>query len=221
MIYITGDTHGQVISLENFKALSDKDIVIICGDFGFIWNNSTLENQVLDSIQEDFKCTFAFIDGNHENFHLLKKYPIRNWNRGKVQQIRKNIFHLMRGEIYVIENKSFFCMGGACSIDKENRLSGISWWKEEEPNFQEIENGFSNLDKYNWKVDYILTHDLPQSIIDKNFPFMSSDSTRRMLNYFDKNINFKVWYAGHHHQDVLLSEKHRIVYDDVLSPGEL
>lgn len=40
MIYITGDTHGDISCFKNPKLnkLGEKDILIVCGDFGFIWN---------------------------------------------------------------------------------------------------------------------------------------------------------------------------------------
>ena len=36
---------------------------------------------------------------SHENFELLKSYDVTEWNGGKVQQIYKNLYHLMRGQI--------------------------------------------------------------------------------------------------------------------------
>ena len=47
MIYVTGDTHGYEFSklnTENFpiqKQMTKDDYVIICGDFGLIWDNSS------------------------------------------------------------------------------------------------------------------------------------------------------------------------------------
>ena len=40
MIYITGDTHGDLSHFKDpkLKRLGEKDIVIVCGDFGFLWN---------------------------------------------------------------------------------------------------------------------------------------------------------------------------------------
>lgn len=47
MIYITGDTHGALsmnrLNSDNFpqgKELTKDDYVIICGDFGLVWNNN-------------------------------------------------------------------------------------------------------------------------------------------------------------------------------------
>ena len=40
MIYITGDTHGDISFFRNPKLnkLTEKDYLIVCGDFGFIWD---------------------------------------------------------------------------------------------------------------------------------------------------------------------------------------
>jgi len=51
LIYITGDLHGGIdiskLSSKCFaeqKILSKNDYVIICGDFGCVWNNSRTDN---------------------------------------------------------------------------------------------------------------------------------------------------------------------------------
>ena len=43
MIYLTGDTHGgidirKLLDKEFEKKVTSQDFLIICGDFGFIWN---------------------------------------------------------------------------------------------------------------------------------------------------------------------------------------
>ena len=45
MIYVTGDMHGAVSRFEEkqFAKLRSGDILIICGDFGFIWNGDGQE----------------------------------------------------------------------------------------------------------------------------------------------------------------------------------
>ena len=59
-----------------------------------------------------------FVDGNHENYtRLYNDYPVEEWNGGKVHRIRDSVIHLMRGEIYDIDNKKIFVFGGAFSHD--------------------------------------------------------------------------------------------------------
>lgn len=80
MIYITGDTHGSFsrrLNVKNFpeqKEMTKDDYVIICGDFGGVWDigwESKSEKHWLDWFEER-NYTLLFIDGNHENFDRLR-----------------------------------------------------------------------------------------------------------------------------------------------------
>ena len=44
MIYITGDTHGDIDRFKQFKKLFPKykNHVFVCGDFGFVWSGLVL-----------------------------------------------------------------------------------------------------------------------------------------------------------------------------------
>lgn len=215
--YFTGDMHGNLWQFNQFLdlELTSEDILFVCGDFGFIWSGSDKEKDKLDWIEKRCPFQIAFVDGNHENFSLLKLYPETIWHNGKVHKIRNNIFHLMRGEIFNLNGKTLFALGGANSIDKENRREFISWWPDEDLSYSEIENACSNLNLVNWKVDYIITHDLPQEVLDNSnlhLAFYDSNSVRRTLNYFNKNISFEKWFAGHHHIDKKINEKYQILY---------
>ena len=74
MIYITGDTHGPIdihkLNKRYFddSALPKKDYLIICGDFGLVWDNSPEEKYWLDWLN-DKNYTTLFVDGNHECVH--------------------------------------------------------------------------------------------------------------------------------------------------------
>ena len=54
MIYVTGDTHGdyKVFSQKKFKNIKEGDTLIVCGDFGFIWNGSKEEMSVLKKLSK-------------------------------------------------------------------------------------------------------------------------------------------------------------------------
>ena len=111
MIYITGDTHCDFsrFGTEEFpiqEELTKEDYVIICGDFGGVWTfeeESQREKQMLDWLN-DKKFTTLFVDGNHENYTRLYNYPVEKWNGGKIHKIRDSVLHLMRGEIFNIDN---------------------------------------------------------------------------------------------------------------------
>lgn len=116
MIFITGDTHGDFtrFSSENFpeqKDMTKEDFVIICGDFGGVWDGSRRERYWLDWL-EDKPFTTLFVSGNHENYDLLAGYPVEHWHGGKVQPIRASLLHLTRGQFFQIGGKRIFTMGG-------------------------------------------------------------------------------------------------------------
>ena len=42
MIYVTGDMHGQISRFDDpaLRRLKEKDTLLVCGDFGFLWDGS-------------------------------------------------------------------------------------------------------------------------------------------------------------------------------------
>ncbi len=202
MIYVTGDMHGEYSRYDNkkLKKLTEKDCLIICGDFGFLWDNSQREKSVLKKISEK-KFKTLFIDGTHENFSLLNSYPITELYGGRVQKIDNNIYHLMRGEVYTIENKTIFTFGGGESSDKDIRRENGTWWPEEQPTIEEMSYAVDNLDTFDRRVDYIITH-------QPSMTHMALVERRCTVNpistFFDElshNIHYKKWYFGSLHKN--------------------
>jgi DNA repair exonuclease SbcCD nuclease subunit len=222
-IYITGDTHGGInarklysSNFPNYKNLTRNDYLIIAGDFGYVWDNSEIEKNLRKEINNK-KFTTLFVDGNHENFELLNTFPIINKFNGRARQIDDNIFQLLRGEIYEIDNKKILTFGGASSIDKECRQEGISWWKEELPNYAEIDNLYSNLEKHNNKVDIVITHTCPSGIIEavvEDENRYGYDLCNKLFEDVRESIEFDKWYFGHFHKDMEIG-KYRALFDNV------
>lgn len=229
-IYITGDIHGDIdISKLNKKQfpqqsqLTKKDYVIICGDFGLVWNNSN-QDKYWQKWLNNKSFTTLFADGNHENFELLNNYPIQMWNGGKVHKISNSIFHLMRGQVFNIDNHKFFTMGGASSTDKEFRKEHISWWKDELPNKLEYKEGLDNLQKNNFKIDYIITHCCSSSLLKTvsyycrfNKYGCKTDNLNNYLDILENKCQFKHWYFGHYHMDISnIIDKHTLLYNNLI-----
>ena len=112
MVYVTGDCHANFhkFSTKRFpdqKEMTKDDIVIVCGDFG-IWNNDHEERYWLQWLNEK-PFTTVFVDGNHENFDRLysDEFQTIDFHGGKAQRIRNRIYHLLRGEVYEFEGKTF------------------------------------------------------------------------------------------------------------------
>lgn len=226
MIFVTGDTHIPIdiskLSSQKFpigKELTRDDIVIICGDFGGVWDGSCEEIYWLHWLDTKNFTTY-FVDGNHENHTMLNEFPEIELKGGKAHKIKENIYHLKRGQVFTIEEKKFFTMGGASSHDKNSRKEGVSWWAEELPNDDEYAEADINLEKHNWSVDYVISHCVSNRILDRlNENTSGTYETDRLTDYFDvleDKLDFKHWYFGHYHIDREVDEKHRVLYEDVI-----
>ena len=210
MIFVTGDTHREIdvkkLNTEHFQIQSEltkQDYVIICGDFGSIWDDSEKDFYWREWHNKK-NYTTLFIDGNHENFDLLNRYPVTHWNGGKVHQIADSVYHLMRGQVFTIDGRKFFTMGGGTSTDRKYRIEGKTWWPEEEVSTAELEEARKNLASYNWEVDYILTHTTSTRIMYDQIMWLKENSE---LNFFldtvQDKVNYKWWFFGHFHDDVV------------------
>lgn len=233
-IFLTGDTHGDAyngmdlckFSTSRFpegEELTKNDLVIILGDFGFIWSRKETDSSVYwRKWLQNKPWTTAFICGNHENHEMLAELPQVPMFGSTVGVAYGNIYHLKRGEIYDIAGKLFFTMGGAMSIDKENRLDRISWWREETPSWAEFERGLANLEVYGNKVDYILGHTCPREIarVYKNkFGFSEcekeKDPTCQFFDTLIQSVSYRSFWFGHWHDDWDF-EKYHMMYQRIL-----
>ncbi len=222
MIYVTGDTHADRERLSRWKLrkLKEGDTLIICGDFGFLWDNSKKEQRFLRSLGKR-KYNICFIDGTHENFSLINDYEISQWNSGKVHKIYGNLYHLMRGQIFEIDSVKVFTMGGGESSDIDIRRDVGAWSKEEIPTQEELLEGAENLEVAGYDIDIIITHEPPLKV--KSFLNLNDSSMLRVtaLNaYFEElsgNCSFKKWYFGSLHIDKYISSTHRAVFKDIVN----
>ena len=225
MIYVTGDTHGLIDfdKLTRFagehKELTRKDFVIICGDFGGVWADET--DEILERY-EKLPFTVLFADGNHEDFDQLKQYPVSLWNGGKVQVIRQNIIHLMRGQVFSVEGKKIFVLGGAESTDREYRQPGVDWWPEEYPSHEEIKEAESNLEKEGWFVDFVITHSCDYyTMSGLAIPERKKKCTAysRVLSLIDRKLRYSHWYFGHFHVDYNVNTWKTALFSQVVPLG--
>ncbi len=217
MIYVTGDTHGDINRFKDpaMKKIKSSDTLIVCGDFGFIWDGSRKEQSVLKKLASK-NFTIAFVDGCHENFELLESLPVTEWNGGKVHMVAPNIVHLMRGQIYTIEGKQIFAFGGGHSQDYEFRREGDMWWERERPSHDEIREAIRNLAEYGNAVDFIITHEPPASLKDcLNVDVLQRLEVHAFFEDIIKTCSYKKWFFGKCHIDKHIPIKFYAVFNCV------
>lgn len=212
-IFVCGDTHGGTDSLKIrsnswpcSRFLTKEDFLIITGDAGILWSPDDFT--FLKWLDRQ-PYTTLWIDGNHENFTMLKDRSIaekRDHINGKVFSFSKTasisrirnsgVYHLGRGDIFIFKDsgKAIFVMGGGNSIDKDYRIRGLSWWPEELPDNEEKEFALKNLSEFysckENKLSAVITHTCPYS-------FLASDKFYKAVNknmyfskiYYDQKIN--------------------------------
>lgn len=264
-IWVTGDTHGDYsrfckapFPIQN--EMTRDDYIIICGDFG-IWDDSKSQQYKLDELDAR-NFTTLFVDGNHENYDMLCTEQYKKFMRGEswedadcgdfpiipkfggyVQQVRPNIFHLMRGEVYEIHGKKIFVFGGAASHDirdgildrdnfatddefyemcyqyrrtaREYRIAHMDWWKEEIPNQDEMRHGMESLAKHDFKVDYIFSHCAPTSTCYL-MGYRGHDNATDYLQKVYEKTAFGKWYFGHYHRDISLNLEMHLMYHSII-----
>lgn len=219
-LYVCGDTHGgedlHKLSSKRFPAhdLTKNDYVLICGDFGAVWDSGPTDFYLRRWFCEK-PWTTLFVDGNHENHDLLATYPVTEWNGGKVHIISDSIIHLMRGQVFEIDGHKIFTMGGAASHDKEHRRQGVSWWAGEMPSLEEYAEARANLAAHGNRVEYIFSHCAGGRIQDQLRPYYERDA---LTDFFDEleEIDYRNWYFGHYHMDKDPDEKHSALFDKVI-----
>jgi len=228
MIFITGDTHRKLdikkLDPDNFSEqalMTRDDYLIITGDFGGVWTGDRGDDEVL-AYHENKPYTTLFLGGNHENYDALKTYTPLPWKGGYVHQIRDHVLQLLNGQVYEIEGKTFFVMGGATSVDKMFRIEHETWWKEEEPSDDDYAAAWENLSRYGNQVDYVLSHTVPEMVRKNAFQPMKDflDYESRVEGFLDEvlqKVSYRKWYAGHIHIDrELMDYSLRIIFNSII-----
>lgn len=248
MIYITGDCHQDFrrFSTRIFpeqKGMTKEDYVIICGDFGGVWNQGVenKEEKHLCDWLEGKPFTTLFVDGNHENFDRLYAYPVEEWHGGKVHKIRPSVIHMMRGQVFEIDGKSIFTFGGASSHDIDGgilepegpdfkrkkrmldqdwrpyRINHVSWWSQELPTEEETEEGRRNLAAHGNKVDFIVTHCCASSTqILLGGKLYRPDTLTAYLEEIRQNTSFRKWFFGHYHDNRNVNAQEILLYEQII-----
>ena len=104
MIYVTGDLHGDPARLSDkaLRRLKKGDTLLVCGDFGFVWDGSPAELKLRRKIGKQ-KYTTIFVDGTHDNLPMIRKFPEEEYAGGTVRRIEGNLLYAERGTILTLE----------------------------------------------------------------------------------------------------------------------
>lgn len=218
MIYITGDIHGDFSRFKDpmLRKLRKQDALIVCGDFGFLWDGSVKEKKLLKKIGK-LPYNVLFVEGSHDNYDLLEEYEVSEWCGGKTRLISGRLRQLMRGQVYEIAEKKVFTMGGGQTDDVYDLVEGENWWRREVPNDEELQEGLDNLEKAENAVDFIVTYEPPSRMQN----FLTGSGEKNIFNTYlskiSEGVEFKNWFFGKLHINKLIPPKYFAAYDVIIA----
>ena len=174
------------------------------------------------------------------------EFPVVDFHGGKAQKLAENVFHLMSGYVFELCGRSLFTFDGAASHDitdgvldladfdsvedfkeanrrmlrgrKLYRVKDYEWWeRESRPTEEEKERGRENLLKHGNRVNYVLTHCLPQSVASfiSDGLYKPNDVTK-YLDEINERIQFDHWICGHYHENRTILDKYHIIYEQLV-----
>ena len=163
-LFVSGDCHYDVdikkLTTKNFpeqKNLDKDDVVVLMGDIALCWDSGR-QDKYIQKWHENKNYSTLCVCGNHDNPKLIKTFPIVEKYGGKVYQITPHVCYAMTGEVYKICSYTCLVINGADSHDREIRTEGVDWWKEERISLEDINRAYKNLEKVNFKVDFIVSN---------------------------------------------------------------
>lgn len=219
-LFFTGDVHREfdVHKLSVWpeqKTLTREDFLVICGDFGCIWNGSWTDKYWLDWHNNKPYTTLVCL-GNHENYDLIEKMPQEDWHGDKVRRARENVIILKRGGLYDLNGITLWTMGGAASHDMEYRIPGRSWWPQEIPSFEELDDGINAIERAGDKANIIVTHCAPSCVLKTLGDIYKPDMLTNYLSLMRSVTTFDQWYFGHYHLDKDINDGFSCLYNRVV-----
>jgi len=226
-IMVIGDLHGIWRHLNELINKKKPKIILQCGDFGW-WPKFHNITQINSGEYEELdgeiigdpwdrvipirkykkwdqygikskETKIYWCDGNHEDH-----WDLINKNKEKAPlEIMPNVFYMKRGSVLELPDKrKVLFMGGADSVDKHFRTTGIDWFPEEV---------ISQKDMYilpDIEIDIVISHTCPlefhEYILARQrerwgWQERIKDPSAHALSYVLNKYKPKLWYFGHFH----------------------
>lgn len=138
----------------------DVRLLVHLGDFGLMGPTRDSYISTVSEVAARKGVDLWVIPGNHEDYDWLDAQLV---DEEGVATIAENILILPRGYRFVIERVVFCTVGGAVSHDQAQRVTGQSWWPQEEISEAQVAAVCAD-----GRADILLTHDAPTKAAPPN-----------------------------------------------------
>jgi len=156
-VAFAGDWHANTrwgIAAIQYAAEHGADVIVQLGDFGYEFRAAFLDG--LERALHRTGLRLLFVDGNHEDFPTLLRYPVRG---NGLRQLTDRVWHLPRGFRWRWGGLRWLAIGGAHSVDRPWREPGVSWWREETVTDADIQRAVAG-----GQADVMVSHDCPAGV---------------------------------------------------------
>jgi predicted phosphodiesterase len=199
-VLVAGDWHGNTkhaINMVKEASKAGAKKIVQVGDFG-LWTHYEDGIRFLDQLNEAARregVKIYAVGGNHENWDhwdwFVKNMP-KSYHG--FAYLRSHVLLAPRVHYWGWEGKKFLMVAGAVSVDKQWRVEGHTWWRNEEITDEMV-------DSIHGKVDYLVTHDCSNRTPWKGRlkPDMDSLANRQRIDAILGRVKPEMHFHGHMH----------------------
>jgi hypothetical protein len=200
-LLIAGDWHGEpkhaTKMVREAKKAGVKRILQL-GDFG-LWDHLEDGVRFLDVLNSECRKEGVIVyalGGNHENWTHWNWY-VDNMPKDEngFAYLRSHILLAPKIHYFRWNGKTWLIVGGAVSVDRDLRVTGVDWWPDEITPFR----WYAHVNDV--KVDYLLTHDCSNKTPWKGRlkPDLLSQENREKIDGVLKKSRPNWHFHGHMH----------------------
>ena len=233
-IYLTGDTHGDfrdLIGKTIRYGITERDLLIILGDVGINYYAGKKDVRTKDELAY-IPATILCIHGNHElrptSAEVKEKYRAIQWmgDNAYVEDAYPKFIMAADGARYHINDRDFFIIGGAYSVDKYWRLQwGYRWFSDEQLTAEEMDAIRRKVEVHGNREDIILAHTCPYDCrpVEEFISGVDQSTVDNTMEHFLQEIvdttDYNAFYCGHWHTEKQFG-KVRFMFHDVIQMEE-
>ena len=196
-ICFVGDVHGSASWFGYvLRQVSEFGVrrVIQLGDFG-LWPGRDGQ-RYLDEIARllsQYVAELIFIDGNHD-WHE-ERLRFRPENDGLVT-LRPRLRYAPRGTVLDLDGLRVLAIGGAPSIDADQRVEGVNWWRDEILSSKDAERCLAA-----GVADVVVAHDCPAEVTLSGLErWAPGEAHRALMSVILASARPRWWFGGHYHR---------------------
>lgn len=213
LVAVVGDTHGDATFMKGVLAeASDRDAntVVQVGDFDLEWSAS-FRAVIVNWLDVDPARQLLWIDGNHDNHDRLN-YLLSSNDCDRTRPVsfagmddadenwHQRMLYCPRASTMTIGASRCLFLGGAVSVDQDQRSEGIDWWRSETISYKNAQDaaaaGRDN------QIDVMFCHDSPVNVFsfDSRKTDQGSEDHRDLLNSIVHEVRPGRLFHGHYHE---------------------